>query len=292
MFMDPSFLSGESAWTAHIPFAFLLMELSKPRLVVELGIHCGVSYCALCQAVAKLRLDSHCVAIDTWQGDEHTKDYPKEILTALRNYHDPRYGSFSKLLQSTFDDALSQFADGSIDLLHIDGLHTFEAVSHDYEMWKPKLSDSAVVLFHDTACTFEGFGVFKLWDKLKNELPSFEFEHASGLGVLGVGSEISPALREFFEEANANADAMRALFKTVGHRCLMNCALHFIVWQQQVVNQWKRQIGVSVLPNSEELSVAMSEPVIFAQDAANEVRRLALDDLRIRSLVKQDTPSQ
>lgn len=84
------------------------------------------------------------------------------MLEALRSYHDPRYGGFSTLIESTFDDALHRFADGSIDLLHIDGQHFYEDARRDFQSWRRKLSDRAVVLFHDTDVPDREFGVFRL----------------------------------------------------------------------------------------------------------------------------------
>lgn len=49
----------------------------------------------------------------------------------------------------TFDQAMLQFDDGSIDILHIDGSHFYEDVKHDYETWKIKVKANGIIMFHD-----------------------------------------------------------------------------------------------------------------------------------------------
>ena len=102
-------------------------------------------------------------------------------------HHDPLYAGFSSLLRSTFDDALGSFDDGTIDLLHIDGYHTYEAVSHDFEAWLPKVSHQGIVLFHDIVERRRDFGVWRLWHEVRAKYPAFEFSHGYGLGVAAVG---------------------------------------------------------------------------------------------------------
>ncbi|MEI6514023.1 MAG: class I SAM-dependent methyltransferase, partial [bacterium] len=65
------------------------------------------------------------------------------------------------LLRCLFDKALHKFSTGSIDLLHIDGLHTYEAVRHDFESWVGKLTKDGVIMFHDIAEKKDDFGVYK-----------------------------------------------------------------------------------------------------------------------------------
>ena len=174
-----------SAWIGHLPFAAWIIQQVKPKIFVELGTHTGKSYFAFCQSVKQNSLLTSCYAVDTWEGDEHTEKYSDKVYNQVNNHNRDKYAHFSQLLRMSFDEALSNFADESINLLHIDGFHTYEAVKHDFETWLPKLAPGAVVLFHDTQVRERNFGVWKLWKELKAEYPAnLEFIHSHGLGVL------------------------------------------------------------------------------------------------------------
>ena len=152
-----------SEWLEHVPFGMALVAMTRPRLVVELGTYKGVSYCSFCQAIASLGLDCRAYAVDTWEGDPQSGSYGGEVFAELSRYHDPTYGMFSSLIKSTFADARANFEDGTVDLLHIDGLHTYEAVGQDFSDWSAKLSRRAVVVLHDIMVRHSNFGVWRLW---------------------------------------------------------------------------------------------------------------------------------
>lgn len=137
---SPLSFGDPSAWTGHLPFAAWVIRETSPRIFVELGTHFGTSYFSFCQAVKVHQLNTQCFAVDTWQGDEHAGIYGEEVFQKVTAHAAEHYAEFSKLLRMKFDEALSYFSDNSIDLLHIDGFHTYEAVKHDFETW---LSDQA-----------------------------------------------------------------------------------------------------------------------------------------------------
>ena len=223
--LDPLFWHAErlgavSGWWLHVPFAHWIVAAAAPRTLVELGTFTGVSYAAFCQAVVRSRLGTRCHAVDTWQGDPHAGEDGEEVFEEFRAFHDERYAGFSTLLRSTFDEARDHIENGSIDLLHIDGLHTYDAVRHDFEAWAPKLSDRGVVLFHDTSERRDDFGVWILWSELRERYPAFEFFHGHGLGVLAVGPRAPPAVATLCALDHWAATTVRDRFHSLGEHWL------------------------------------------------------------------------
>jgi hypothetical protein len=229
-------ITVNSAWVGHIPFGFLVMEMARPASVVELGVYCGDSYCAFCQAVELRGLPTACVGIDNWTGDVHCGQYGAQVLADLRAHHDPRYAGFSQLKQGMFDEAAKDFGAGTIDLLHIDGAHAYEAVKHDFEKWLPKVSRRGVVMFHDTAERREGYGVWKLWGEVACKYPSFEFVHGHGLGIAAVGAEVPAGLRAFLEWGRSDGALVRRVFEALGDRMVQ----YQEVLRKRRVSRWKK----------------------------------------------------
>ena len=216
VFHTPERTVHPPSWLEHTPFAFWIVDALRPATFVELGCHSGNSYSSFAQAVQTLSLSTACYAVDTWRGDPHAGVFEESVFADWVEYHDRRFSAFSRLIRATFDEAREQFADRSIDLLHIDGYHTFDAVAHDFEAWRPKMSERGVVLFHDISVRERDFGVWRLWERLKGDYPSFEFHHGHGLGVLAVGHEMPSAIKWLVAADSENADVVRKLFARLG----------------------------------------------------------------------------
>jgi len=185
--------------------------------VVELGVHRGASLTAFSQGAKECGLSSKIFGVDTWGGDAHTGEYGEEIFEELQNYV-TRYDFPVRLLRKTFSEALHDIEDGSVDLLHIDGFHTYNAVEQDFRTWLPKLSKHSVVLLHDINVFERDFGVHKLWREVSSKFPNFQFLHGHGLGVLATGGEIPLQVKELFGASDNRhlTDRIRESYHTLG----------------------------------------------------------------------------
>lgn len=252
----PASLRFPNAWVGHLPFARWIIQETSPKIFVELGTHSGNSYFSFCQSVIESGISTKCYAVDTWQGDEHAGQYNQNIFSEVNAYNEEHFVSFSRLLRMTFDDAVSYFSDGSIDLLHIDGLHTYEAVRHDFETWLPKLSPHAVVMFHDINVRERNFGVWKLWEELQARYPNnLEFVHSHGLGVLQLNNAPHEKKLEWLQPSAPEKKNFISYFSALGSR----------QFERYELSEQKKQI-TSLKQNFSELD----EQIIKIKNASAE----------------------
>lgn len=214
-----------SPWHDHLPFGYDLVAEIKPKTLVELGTHTGASFFCFCQSMAENNIDGSCYAVDTWEGDKHSGSYDTSIYQSVDDHLRDYYRGIAYLMRMTFDDAVQHFNDSSLDLLHIDGLHTYSAVKHDFETWYPKVKPGGIVLFHDTEARWGDCGVWQFWQELQATHQTFAFRHGFGLGVLkkpggdiAMGqlqnllfsncSETQAKLRKFYTHTSRYLDAL------------------------------------------------------------------------------------
>jgi GT2 family glycosyltransferase/glycosyltransferase involved in cell wall biosynthesis len=257
-----------SAWLEHVPFALFLIDVLRPRLLVELGTHGSCSYAAFCQAVKERDLPTRCYAVYPPAKDGRSTH---EVGAELQGQDDPLYGGFSCFIQATFEDALGHFDDGSIDLLHIDGLRSYEAVRNVIESWLPKLTSHGIVLLHQTNVREADFGVCKLWEEIRDRYPAFEFFHGRGLGVLAVGEVPWTELQELFAAVEVEAARIRKFFFQLASHLSLKLARD--TWetkiqslQNDLVAQVQAQAPLQSQVTEKEQELARLQGQVLAQE--------------------------
>ena len=209
-----------SPGSGHRLFAYDLMVNIKPSKVVELGSFYGCSMFTFAQAVKDFKINTKLYAVDLWEVfDKFTEqDYQQDIYGVFRQIREKCYDQQDiKMMKMTFDQAVEQFEDNSIDLLHIDGSHFYEDVKHDFETWKSKLKDHAVVLFHDVGDDIINGGIMGshiYWNELKQQYPwTLQLDFSCGLGILFTSKDLYQELKdsidlEYYQKKNNSLDVV------------------------------------------------------------------------------------
>ena len=254
-----------------------LIKLMKPRTYVELGTHYGASLIGAATASKSFNIPMKLYAVDSWEGDQHAGIYEGEpIYSQLKDYVSQRFQNV-ELVRSYFDDANARFATNSIDILHIDGLHTYDAVKHDFVSWLPKMAPDGVILFHDT-CVFErGFGVHQLWDELKDRFTTLSFGHSFGLGVvfLDASSPRVEALGRIAQDKDT-AQTYTSLVAQIGN--ILHPRMHYLELQEH--GRGSEQDAWSRLQAKEQEVAALRES---EQDARSQLRAREQDVAALRA---------
>jgi len=122
------------------------VALSLPRncTIVEIGSYLGASSSFLASAAKEKNGTLYC--IDTWKNeamDEAPRDTYGQFIQNTKHYKNwivPMRGKSVEVAKDFNKD---------IDMLFIDGDHSYQAVKADVDAWFPKLKNGAIVVFHD-----------------------------------------------------------------------------------------------------------------------------------------------
>lgn len=177
-----------TAWTDHVVFAQWLVNRINPKVIVDLGVDYG--YSTFSFAIPQI---GHVYGIDCFEGDCNSG-----IRNTLENVNESKKNlelDNITFIKGYFDEIVKVW-DKPIDILHIDGFHTYESVKNDYENWSKFLNDDGIILLHDTMLEDENFGIKKFFEEI--DLPKVNFTCSYGLGVVSKNKEMIEEISKFF----------------------------------------------------------------------------------------------
>ena len=168
----------------HIPFLFALIKLLCPKVYVELGVSNGASLIAACTAAKSYDYNMFIYGFDTWKCDDnavhHTENNNYEDLKA---YLETNFSN-TKLIRCLYTEARERFSQKSVDLLHINKLHTYDSIKENYTLWLETMSSAGVIIFDGVSIDQDDAGMRQFWSELKMQYTTLEFNHSGGLGVI------------------------------------------------------------------------------------------------------------
>ena len=165
----------------HLPLLAILPYLTKPKIIVELGVRAGLS------TQAFLAYNSE---------NPGTKLYSYDVREIQPQSHYKNCGIFERLPDSTnydfwefkIGDSLvvhNDWEDESIDMLFIDTKHKTKQIRKELEAWHSKMKHNGMILMHDV--TLEKAELKKGIEMFQDSHPSFKYMECSynnGLGML------------------------------------------------------------------------------------------------------------
>jgi predicted O-methyltransferase YrrM len=135
---------GDSAW-----FLYGIARAQKPQVCVEIGSAQGKSACYVGLAL-KENGGGKVYAIDPHSATNWNDHESVESLDIIRrNIATFGLRDYVEVIRSTSQEAHPNWT-RSIDLLFIDGDHSYEGVKRDFQLFVPHVNPFGFVVFHDT----------------------------------------------------------------------------------------------------------------------------------------------
>ena len=148
LFSIPTHLTHEERVVLY-RLGFKLAKKGRRSIAVEVGSYLGASSAFLASGLKQTGQDGKVICIDTWENDamsEGGRDTMAEFLAntaALTEWIQPIRGWSTAVVDKVREHA------GEIDLLFIDGDHSYEGCLADWRAYNPLLASNAIVVMHD-----------------------------------------------------------------------------------------------------------------------------------------------
>jgi cephalosporin hydroxylase len=169
------------------PFLQLLQQ-RPPATVVEIGTEKGGTFFLLTRAATA---DALLLTLDLPAGQPGTYQKWRELLywgfvrerqrieLVREDSHNPR----------TVEKVRRLLGGRGVDLLFIDGDHSYQGVKTDFELYSPLVSKNGAIAFHDIVPGAEASvgGVPRFWNELKQQHRFIEFVKDWKQGGWGIG---------------------------------------------------------------------------------------------------------
>jgi len=124
---------------------------------VEVGCRYGASAKLWLENIPELEI----TCIDPYRAYHRVSQERQDLIWSGACENAEKYGF--RILRRPSLEAVDEWQDGSLDWVHIDGDHSFDAAVQDIIRWAPKVREGGLVLVHDY-CAFGMSGVIPAVD--------------------------------------------------------------------------------------------------------------------------------
>jgi predicted O-methyltransferase YrrM len=175
--------------SSNLGFGYLyygLARIYRPDVVVCIGSYRG--FAPICFALGLVdNQKGSCYFIDPGKVDSYWHN-PHHILYANEAFG--LQGRWRHILKTSQQVAADGDIKEPVDILLIDGDHSYEGVGFDFNYFTPKVRSEGIILLHDSITEGRGFTKWEVKKFLKNEIENnpkyetFTFSFSAGLTLI------------------------------------------------------------------------------------------------------------
>jgi len=195
-FRGQGWFANMAAWQVRSEFESMvrLVQEAKPARIMEIGTAKGATLLSWCRIASK-----QVISVDLEHGI-HGGGYPSVKQQLYREFTHGREGVRLDLFQensqimATRQKVEAVLGGAKLDVLFIDGDHSYQGVKKDFDLWSPLVRPGGIILFHDILphTKVAHCEVDKLWNELKPRYRHVEFIHDPKQGWAGIGAVFMP----------------------------------------------------------------------------------------------------